>query len=71
VIDITQCDGGSVELGMYETSRALKEMGVVSGHDMTFETTLAKLMFLLAQKPSRRRLHELLETSLRGELTNP
>jgi L-asparaginase len=71
IIDITQCDGGSVELGMYETSRALKEMGVVSGHDMTFETTLAKLMFLLAQKPSRRRLHELLETSLRGELTNP
>jgi L-asparaginase len=46
-------------------------MGVVSGYDMTFEATLAKLMFLLAQKPSRRRLHELLETSLRGELTNP
>lgn len=70
VIDITQCDGGSVELGMYETSRALMEMGVVSGFDMTFEATLTKLMFLLAQRPSRARLRELLETSLRGELTN-
>ncbi|HEY8397965.1 MAG TPA: type I asparaginase [Flavihumibacter sp.] len=70
VIDITQCDGGSVELGMYETSRALKEMGVVSGFDMTFEATLTKLMFLLAQKHSAARLRQLLETSLRGELTN-
>lgn len=69
VIDITQCDGGAVELGRYETSIDLKEMGVVSGHDMTFEATLAKLMFLLAQKHSRVRMKELLETSLRGELT--
>ncbi|KIC90654.1 asparaginase [Flavihumibacter sp. ZG627] len=70
IVDITQCDGGAVELGRYETSRHLKEMGVVSGHDMTFETALAKLMWLLAQKHSKARLRELLETSLRGELTN-
>lgn len=70
IVDITQCDGGAVELGRYETSVQLKEMGVVSGHDMTFEAALAKLMFLLAQKLSGRRLRELLETSLRGELTN-
>lgn len=70
IVDITQCDGGAVELGRYETSRQLKAIGVVSGHDMTFETALAKLMFLLAQKPSRRRLERLMETSLRGELTN-
>lgn len=69
IVDITQCDGGSVELGRYETSVQLSEMGVVSGHDMTFEAALAKLMFLLAQGHSRSRLRELLETSLRGELT--
>lgn len=69
IIDITQCDGGSVELGRYETSTELLEMGVVSGHDMTFEATLAKLMFLLAQQPSAARLRKLLETPLRGELT--
>lgn len=70
LLDITQCDGGAVELGRYETSMALKEMGVVSGYDMTFEAALGKLMFLLAQKHSKTRLKELLETSLRGELTN-
>ncbi|GAO41652.1 asparaginase [Flavihumibacter petaseus] len=70
VVDITQCDGGAVELGRYETSMQLKQIGVISGHDMTFEAALAKLMFLLAQQHSPRRIRELLETSLRGELTN-
>lgn len=69
VVDITQCDGGAVELGRYETSMHLKEIGVISGHDMTFEATVAKLMWLLPQKLSRGRMKELLETSLRGELT--
>lgn len=69
IVDITQCDGGAVELGRYETSVELLKMGVISGHDMTFETALAKLMFLLAQRISKARLRTLLETSLRGELT--
>jgi L-asparaginase len=70
IVNITQCDGGAVELGRYETSMALKKMGVISGHDITFEAALAKLMFLLAQSLSKARLRVLLETSLRGELTD-
>ncbi|HPZ86748.1 MAG TPA: type I asparaginase [Flavihumibacter sp.] len=70
IVNITQCDGGAVELGRYETSAQLQKIGVWSGHDLTFEAALAKLMFLLAQKHSRKRLRELMETSLRGELTN-
>lgn len=47
IVDITQCHGGSVELGKYETSAALLEMGVMSGHDITFEAAICKSMFLL------------------------
>ncbi|WP_143304557.1 asparaginase [Chitinophaga vietnamensis] len=69
VVDITQCDGGSVELGKYETSQHLIDMGVVSGHDMTFEAAVTKLMFVLGQGLSFEDSKRLIETPLRGELT--
>lgn len=69
IVDITQCDGGSVELGKYETSQHLVEIGVVSGHDMTFEAAVTKLMFVLGQGLSNAESRKLIETSLRGELT--
>ncbi|MBC9931191.1 asparaginase [Chitinophaga qingshengii] len=69
VVDITQCDGGSVELGKYETSQHLVEAGVVSGHDMTFEAAVTKLMFVLGQGLSKAESRQMIETSLRGELT--
>jgi len=47
VLDVTQCGGGKVELGMYETSQMLLDIGVVSGVDITPEAALTKLMFLL------------------------
>lgn len=69
MVDITQCDGGSVELGKYETSRYLQEIGVISGHDMTFEAATTKLMFLLGQELSMDEVKQQIETPLRGELT--
>ncbi|MGN7819867.1 type I asparaginase [Chitinophaga varians] len=69
VVDITQCDGGSVELGKYETSQHLVEAGVVSGHDMTFEAAVTKLMFVLGQGLTKAECKKMIETSLRGELT--
>jgi L-asparaginase len=44
---VTQCGGGFVELGMYETSVKLIDAGVVSGVDITAEAALTKLMVLL------------------------
>ncbi len=70
IIDISQCKGGSVQLGVYETSRKLQEMGIVSGYDMTFEATVTKLMFLLAQNLSVSEIKRLMEFSIAGELTN-
>jgi L-asparaginase len=69
ILNISQCKVGTVELGRYETSRELKEMGVVSGYDMTFEAAVTKLMHLLGNFKSNKKIAEYLETDLRGELT--
>ncbi|MEJ7694166.1 type I asparaginase [Daejeonella sp.] len=69
ILNISQCKVGTVELGRYETSRELKEMGVVSGFDMTFEAAVTKLMYLFGNVRSKKKIAELLETNLRGELT--
>lgn len=69
VVNITQCDGGSVDLGRYETSKYLKEAGVISGFDMTFESAVTKMMFLLGRQLDRETTQALIQTSIRGELT--
>lgn len=69
IIDITQCKRGSVELGKYETSKKLQQMGVVCGYDATFEATVTKLMYLMGQDYTQAEIAALMEQSLRGELS--
>ncbi|MBX3258014.1 MAG: type I asparaginase [Chitinophagaceae bacterium] len=69
VLDRTQCDGGAVELGRYETSAYLQQIGVTNGKDLTYEAAVTKLMFLLGQNYPATTVKKLLETSLKGELT--
>ncbi len=70
VLNITQCREGRVIQGMYETSSQLKKIGVIGGADLTFESAVTKLMFLLGQKLKPKEIQELLIKNLRGELTS-
>lgn len=69
VLNITQCLEGKVIQGMYETSSHLKKIGVVGGSDLTFESAVTKLMFLMGQKLSNKQIVKQLTTNLRGEMS--
>lgn len=69
VVNITQCIGGEVQMGKYYTSQNLQKIGVISGSDMTTESALAKMMYLLPKRLSMRVFKTIFETSLRGEVS--
>lgn len=69
IVNVTQCIGGSVALGLYETSRYMKSLGISSGHDITTESALAKMMLLLPHNYSNDDFKKNFERPMAGELS--
>lgn len=68
IVNVTQCSGGSVIMGQYETSEQLKKMQIINGKDITTEAAITKLMYLLGSEVSSVSFKTIFETSLRGEM---
>ncbi len=69
IIVCSQCHHGTVTLGAYETSAALKSAGAVSGYDITTEAAVAKLYYLFSRDLTREGIMKRMERSLRGEIS--
>jgi L-asparaginase len=68
IINLTQCNGGSVQQGKYETSDQLLKMGVVGAKDMTLESVITKLMIILGQYKSENEIKKAFVKSISGEI---
>ncbi len=71
LVNITQCQAGSVHMGLYETSLPLLDAGLVSGYDSTPECAITKLMFLLGHELPAEEIRRLMNSDLCGEITKP
>ena len=69
IVNITQCANGGVDPTRYEAGLDIAKTGVISGHDLTAEAAITKLMFLLGQDLSHDEVRHQMEKDLRGEMS--
>jgi L-asparaginase len=69
VLNVTQCAHGSVDMNRYHTGKSLKNIGVLSGYDMTTEAAITKLMFLFGHGMSPAEVKKQMKLSIAGEMT--
>lgn len=69
IVDTTQAIKGAVNLHAYQTGSALLQAGAISGHDLTAEAILTKLIYLIALGLDQEQVKVQMQTDLHGEMT--
>ena len=69
ILNVTQCVNGGVRGTLYETGNSLTAAGAVSGHDITSEAAITKLMYLFGLDLQPETVKQYLNCSLCGEVT--
>lgn len=69
IVNITQCNAGTVDMERYETGYRLLQAGVVCGYDSTTESAVTKLMFLIGHGYSPEEVRKRMNHSIAGEIS--
>ncbi len=70
IVNCTQCPHGEVQMHQYATGHTLKDVGVISGFDLTLEAAHCKLLVLLSKNYSVEHIKYLMQKNIIGELTH-
>lgn len=69
VVNVTQCAAGSVDMDAYATGMTLRNIGIISAYDSTFESALTKLYYLLGKYDDNETVKRKMSENIRGEFS--
>lgn len=69
IVNVTQCQAGAVDMSTYANGAILEEAGVISGKDITTESALTKLFYLLGRFKDSGDVKKYMTMPLRGEIS--
>lgn len=69
ILNVTQCLTGTVNMEIYATGKSLERAGAVNGYDITTESALGKLFFLMGKSGDNDWVKSMMQRNLKGEIS--